>query len=115
MPRPAVSLARLIPASAPGPPDVQLLSAFTAARGEEAFAEIVRRHGPMVLAACRRVLGDRDDADDAFQATFLVLARKANAIRGSNLAGWLYAVAVRTARGVRIMRDRRRGHSLGSQ
>src|SRR5262245_42490216 len=112
MPRTAVSLVRLMPAPDPGPPDAQLLRAFVAARDEDVFAEIVRRHGPMVLAACRRVLGHPDDADDAFQAVFLVLARKAGTIRGANLAGWLYAVAVRTARGVRIMRDRRRNHEL---
>jgi RNA polymerase sigma factor (sigma-70 family) len=108
MPRSAVSLVRLMPASENATPDAELLRALVAARGEEVFAEIVRRHGPMVLAACRRVLGHADDADDAFQAVFLVLARKATTIRGANLAGWLYAVAVRTARGVRIMRDRRR-------
>jgi RNA polymerase sigma factor (sigma-70 family) len=110
MSRSAATLVRLLPAPDAGPPDAQLLRAFAAARGEEAFGEIVRRHGPMVLAACRRVLGNHADADDAFQATFLVLARKAGTIRGANLAGWLYAVAVRTARGVRIMRDRRRKH-----
>ena len=89
----------------PAPPDAQLLRRVHVAdsRSEDAFAELVRRHGPMVLAACRRVLGDPHDAEDAFQATFLVLARKAGAIRGTNLAGWLYGVAVRTARGVRIM------------
>src|SRR5437763_9149603 len=102
MPRSAIALARFVAAPEPAPPDTQLLRAFVASRGEEAFAELVRRHGPMVLAACRRVLGDRDDAEDAFQGTFLVLARKANTIRGANLAGWLYAVAVRTARGVRV-------------
>jgi RNA polymerase sigma factor (sigma-70 family) len=88
--------------------DAELLRAFVAARRDDAFAELVRRHGPMILAACRRVLGDADEAEDAFQATFLVLARKAESIRGTNLAGWLYGVAVRTARGVRLMRDRRR-------
>src|SRR5262245_63371939 len=114
MPRSALSLARLLPAAEPIPPDAQLLRSLAIARGEDAFREVVRRHGPMVLAVCRRVLGNPHDADDAFQATFLVLARKANTIRGENLAGWLYAVAVRTARGVRIMRDRRRKHELAS-
>jgi RNA polymerase sigma factor (sigma-70 family) len=110
MPRSAVALARLLPAPDPAPPDAPLLRAFVsggAAAGEAAFEELVRRHGPMVLATCRRVLGDPHDAEDAFQAVFLILARKAGAVRG-NLAGWLYAVAVRTARGVRLMRDRRR-------
>src|SRR5688572_9904569 len=116
MPRPAVALARLLPLADPAPPDAPLLRAFAAAgpaAGEAAFGELVRRHGPMVLATCRRVLGNPDDAEEAFQATFLVLARKAATIRG-NLAGWLYAVAVRTARGVRVMRDRRRKHELAS-
>src|SRR5438874_6824723 len=109
MPRSALSLIRLLPASDSPPADMQLLRAFESTRSDGAFEELVRRHGPMVLAACRRVLGNRDDAEDAFQAVFLVLARKADTVRG-NLAGWLYAVAVRTARGVRIMRDRRRKH-----
>ena len=114
MPRSALTIARLLPAADPAPPDVPLLRTFVAtgtAGGEAAFAELVRRHGPMVLSTCRRVLGNPHDAEDAFQATFLVLARKAATIRG-NLAGWLYAVAVRTARGVRVMRDRRRKHEL---
>jgi RNA polymerase sigma factor (sigma-70 family) len=106
MSRAALALVRAV---TPSPPDsdAQLLRAFLDARSEEAFAELVRRHGPMVLAACRRVLSNATDADDAFQATFLVLARKAHSVRGANVAGWLYGVAVRTARGVRLMRDRR--------
>ena len=115
MPRSALALARLVPAADPAP-DAPLLRSFIAMggpNGEAAFAELLRRHGPMVLAACRRVLCNPDDADDAFQATFLVLARKAGTIQG-NLAGWLYAVAVRTARGVRVMRDRRRKYELAS-
>src|SRR3954470_9310433 len=75
-----------------GPTDGQLLARFAAARDEAAFAELVRRHGPVVLAACRRILGPH--ADDAFQATFLVLARKAASIRDPRALGnWLYGVA----------------------
>jgi len=114
MPRSALALARLIPQPDASPADGPLLRAFLSsppALGEDAFEQLVRRHGPMVLAACRRVLGNPHDADDAFQGTFLVLARKAGTIRG-HLASWLYAVAVRTARGVRVMRDRRRKHEL---
>ena len=105
------TLCRIASAAADAPSaDRELLSAFVASRSELAVAELVRRHGPMVFAACRRVLGHAHDAEDAFQATFLVLTRKAGTIREANLAGWLYAVAVRTARGVRLMRDRRRKH-----
>lgn len=109
MSRSAVSLARLLPTPEPAPADAPLLRAFEATHSAEAFEGLVRRHGPMVLATCRRILGNPADADDAFQAVFLVLARKASTVRG-NLAGWLYAVSVRTARGVRIMRQRRRKH-----
>jgi DNA-directed RNA polymerase specialized sigma24 family protein len=60
--------------------DGQLLARFVARHDEAAFAALVRRHGPTVLAVCRRVLHDRQDADDAFQATFLILVRKARSI-----------------------------------
>jgi RNA polymerase sigma factor (sigma-70 family) len=80
------------------PSDGQLLERF-AGRGEEAaFAALVRRHGPMVLGVCRRLLGQAPDADDAFQATFLVLFRRARALhRAGSLAGYLYTVAYHVA------------------
>jgi RNA polymerase sigma factor (sigma-70 family) len=88
--------------------DAQLLSAFAADRDEAAFTEIVRRHGPMVYNVCRRLLGAGADAEDAFQAVFLVLARKARRLREpATLAQWLYGVAYRTAVHVRTRRDRR--------
>ena len=78
--------------------DGQLLEAFVARRDESAFAALVERHGPMVLATCRAVLRDPAAADDAFQATFLVLARKAGSVRGCDaLGGWLHRVAYRAA------------------
>jgi RNA polymerase sigma factor (sigma-70 family) len=78
--------------------DAALLDRFATRRDEAAFAELVRRHGPMVRATCRRVLGDRPDVDDAFQAVFLVLAQKAAAVRRQELLGpWLHTIAVRTA------------------
>jgi RNA polymerase sigma factor (sigma-70 family) len=96
-------------------PDRDLLRAFLAERSEPAFAELVRRHGPMVLGVCRRVLGNPHDADDAFQAAFLVLARKARSVaQPDRLPGWLHAVAVRTATEVRRMRDRRRQREQAS-
>jgi len=88
--------------------DAQLLDAFLAAGDETAFAELVRRHGPMVLSVCRRVLRNAADADDAFQAVFLVLVRKAASIRPREMVGnWLYGVALRTACKVKSMIERR--------
>ena len=114
MSRFAVALVRLAASPVVPASDAHLLRTFVAAQGEDAFAELVRRHGPMVLAVCRRALSDAHDAEDAFQAVFLVLARKAGTVRGTNVAAWLYGVAVRTARGVRVMRDRRRKHERAS-
>src|SRR5579862_1523212 len=75
-------------------PDEQLLRHFTAHGDQAAFTALVRRHGPLVLAACRRVLRDWHAAEDAFQATFLVLARKAASLtRPGRLGPWLYGVA----------------------
>ncbi len=78
--------------------DRELLDRFALHRDEAAFAELVRRHGPMVLATCWGVLRQQQDAEDAFQAAFLILARKAGPIRGrDSLGGWLYQVARRLA------------------
>ena len=97
--------------------DRQLIERFNDRRdavGEAAFAALVARHGPMVLHVCRQLLGDRHHAEDAFQAVFLVLARRARSIRDPDLlANWLYGVALRTARKARGKLARRRQHEEG--
>ena len=78
--------------------DGDLLDDYVRDRDASAFETLVRRHGPMVLAVCRRVLGCEQDAEDAFQATFLVLVHRADAVRPRDRVGnWLYGVAIRTA------------------
>jgi RNA polymerase sigma factor (sigma-70 family) len=92
-----------------GMTDGQLLERFLTAREEAAFEALVRRHGPMVLGVCRRVLVGLHDAEDAFQATFLVLVRKASSIVARETVGnWLYGVAFRTAQKARAAAARRR-------
>jgi RNA polymerase sigma factor (sigma-70 family) len=93
--------------------DRTLLERFTRGRDQTAFATLVRRHGPMVLSVCRRVTAHPQDAEDAFQAVFLVLARKAGGLRNAALVGnWLYGVAVRVSRRARRAAARRRGREV---
>lgn len=100
--------------SAVGQSDEELLQQFAASRrhaSELAFVALVTRHGPMVRRVCRALLADPNDADDAFQATFFILARKARTIhRPDLLANWLYGTASRAARKLRQQTDRRRKH-----
>src|SRR5262249_54569626 len=90
--------------------DSQLLERFVTRRDEEAFATLLERHGALVLGLCRRLLQHDQDAEDAFQATFLILARKAGSIRKREaLAAWLYEVAYRLAMRMRAAAVRQRG------
>lgn len=98
------------------PSDGQLLRRFVADRDEDAFAALLHRHGAMVWGVCRRVLTDANDVDDAFQATFLVLVRKAGAIaKHESVSSWLHGVAHRVAvRAKSKARDRRQRESEGA-
>jgi RNA polymerase sigma factor (sigma-70 family) len=89
--------------------DAQLLERFKAQQDETAFEALLHRHGPLVYGVCRRLLYDPHDAEDAFQATFLILVRKAGSIGRSSLLGnWLYGVAYRVAARARKTSLRRR-------
>jgi DNA-directed RNA polymerase specialized sigma24 family protein len=92
--------------------DGQLLERFATGHGDAAelpFQALVERHGPMVLRVCRRLLDDPNDAEDAFQATFLVLLGHAGRIRErGSVAAWLHGVAARIAAGARVEAARRR-------
>ncbi len=91
--------------------DRELLERFRSQRDEAAFEALVQRHGPMVLRLCRRLLPDARDAEDVFQATFLLLIVKPNAIRKQeSVASWLYGVACRLAANTRCKNARRAVH-----
>src|SRR5262245_19886079 len=107
--RAAVRLAYPDPAETDG----RLLGRFVQTRDEAAFRELVRRLGPMVLGVCRRIAGDHHSTEDAFQAAFLVLARRAaDVVPREAVRGWLHGVAVRTAQKARAMSVRRRAREL---
>ena len=100
----------------------ELLERFLSRRDESAFTFLVRRHGPMVLGVCRRILGDPHEAEDVFQATFLVLVRRTRSIRRKESVGsWLYGVAqriglrARAQIAVRRLREREAGNMPGAR
>ena len=110
---PGPRIARLLRSRAPAPgepvPDAELLTRFAESRDVAAFELLVRRHGAMVLGVCRRLVRDEHLAEDAFQASFLVLARKAAGVRGANVAGWLFRVARRAAARAKRQAEARAG------
>src|SRR6266852_3354211 len=110
---PVIQYLRRLAGSPPGTDgsDEELLRRFALERSQDAFATIVDKHGPMVLGVCRRVLRNAQDVEDAFQATFLVLVRKAGSLRQPTLlASWLYGVAYRTAIKARALAAQRHFH-----
>jgi serpin B len=117
MPHPALALVLrhlrrgTRPPGADGPTDGQLLERYAAQRDEAAFEMLLHRHGRMVWNVCHRVLANSSDADDAFQATFLVLVRKARSIaKRDSVGSWLHGVAYRIALDARAGAARRRTH-----
>ena len=96
-------------AQAGGISDADLLFRFSDGNDQAAFAALLRRHGGMVLGVCRRVLPNLQDAEDAFQATFLILARKARSHNRwqASVANWLYATALKVSRNARVAAQRR--------
>lgn len=98
-----------------GATDRELIERFIQDRSEAAFADLMARHGPMVLATCRRHLRDPHAADDAFQATFIVLARKAGSVKWrESIGGWLFEVATRVAKKAAVQGAKRAAREGGS-
>ncbi len=109
-------LAHLHRLAAPAAPDATLFSCWTEQRNQQAFAALMARHGPMVLGVCHRILGDVQEAEDVFQATFLVLARQTSPLRQpESLAGFLHTVARRLARKARAALRRRQRMQMNAQ
>jgi RNA polymerase sigma factor (sigma-70 family) len=112
LPRSTTLLDHLRRLTCPPTADAPLLVRWVEQHDESAFAALVARHGPMVLGVCQRVLGDAHEAEDAFQATFLILARKAGSLRRPEaLACWLHGVASRLALKARAAAQKRASHS----
>ncbi|MDY3560977.1 TIGR03009 domain-containing protein [Gemmata sp. JC673] len=109
-PLPVVQLRAALASSLDALPDAELLDRFARYADHPAFEVLLRRHGPMVFGVCRRTLGGSADADDAFQATFLVFLRKAKTVRGERLGPWLYGVAWRVAQKARTRAARLAAH-----